>query len=65
MNAAQPQPNNILQKDNESANAPVTPAEPLPVRTASSQTDSAVQTAPTRQRLSFWEAAYHWIMARP
>ncbi|HEX5223401.1 MAG TPA: hypothetical protein VFZ59_27820 [Verrucomicrobiae bacterium] len=42
-------------------------AAPVPVKSSEpqvTQTDVATQAEPTRQRLSFWETAYYWIMAR-
>jgi len=64
MNTAPQQLNDLLQKGSEAQSALARPDKPMPDSTGATPTDPATQVRPIKRRLSFWEAAYLWAMAR-
>jgi len=64
MNPAQPQLNEPSGKRSEGEIASTNPSDPKSDALNSKETTPATETMPAKRRLSFWEAASYWAMAR-
>ena len=64
MKTARLQLNKTLENGSEAETSSANSSKPKADALAPTETAQTAQTEPSKRRVSFWETAYYWVMAR-